>query len=65
MGDLATIGRRAAVVKLGVAQKSRFFDLAHSTPRRELAPFLKTEAVEHLGVKPNHLAGNLTHECVL
>jgi hypothetical protein len=24
--------------------------LAHSTPRRELAPFLKTEAVEHLGV---------------
>ena len=36
--------------KARTAQKSRFFDLAHSTPRRELAPFLKTEAVEHLGV---------------
>jgi hypothetical protein len=40
--------RKAKARKL--AQKSRFFDLAHSTPRRELAPFLKTEAVEHLGV---------------
>src|ERR1700724_1503368 len=36
--------RKAKARKL--AQKSRFFDLAHSTPRRELAPFLKTEAVE-------------------
>ncbi|MFZ2142940.1 MAG: MucR family transcriptional regulator [Xanthobacteraceae bacterium] len=41
--------RKAKARKL--AQKSRFFDMAHSTPRRELAPFLKTEAVEHLGVK--------------
>ena len=40
--------RKAKARKL--AQKSRFFDLAHSTPRRELAPFLKTEPVEHLGV---------------
>ena len=40
--------RKAKARKL--AQKSRFFDLAHSTPRRELAPFLKTEAIKHLGV---------------
>jgi ROS/MUCR transcriptional regulator protein len=33
-----------------VARKSRFFKLAHLTPRRELAPFLKAEAVEHLGI---------------
>ena len=33
-----------------LARKSRFFKLAHLTPRRELAPFLKAEAVEHLGV---------------
>ena len=33
-----------------IARKSRFFDLAHLTPRRELALFLKTEAMEHLGV---------------
>jgi hypothetical protein len=32
-----------------LARKTRFFKLAHLTPRRELAPFLKTEAVEHLG----------------
>ena len=31
------------------ARKSRFFELAHLTPRREFAPFLKAEAVEHLG----------------
>src|SRR6266446_10702411 len=30
------------------ARKSRFFELAHLTPRRELAPFLKDEAVKHL-----------------
>jgi ribosomal protein S11 len=40
--------RKAKARKL--ARKSRFFDFAHSTPRRELAPFLKTEAVENLGV---------------
>jgi hypothetical protein len=40
--------RKAKARKL--ARKSRFFDLAHLTPRREVAPFLKTEAVEHLGV---------------
>jgi ROS/MUCR transcriptional regulator protein len=33
-----------------LARKSRFFKLAHLTPRRELAPFLKAEAVEHLGI---------------
>jgi hypothetical protein len=33
-----------------VAQRSRFFKFAHSTPRRELAPFAKTEAMEHLGI---------------
>ena len=40
--------RKAKARKL--ARKTRFFRLAHLTPRRELAPFLKTEAVEHLGV---------------
>jgi hypothetical protein len=33
-----------------VAEKSQFFKFAHLTARRELAPFLKTEAIEHLGV---------------
>jgi hypothetical protein len=32
-----------------LAQQSRFFELAHLTPRRELAPFLKTQAIENLG----------------
>jgi len=32
-----------------VAQQSRFFELAHLTPRREPAPFLKTQAVQNLG----------------
>jgi hypothetical protein len=47
--------RKAKARKL--AQKSRFFDLAHSMPRRELAPFLKTEAVEHLGVNAQAFGG--------
>ena len=47
--------RKAKARKL--AQKSRFFDLAHSRPRRELAPFLKTEAVEHLGVNAKAFGG--------
>jgi DNA-binding NarL/FixJ family response regulator len=33
-----------------VAEKSQFFKFAHLTARREQAPFLKTEAIEHLGV---------------
>jgi predicted ATPase with chaperone activity len=33
-----------------VAQKSQFFRLAHLTARRELALFLKTQAIENLGV---------------
>lgn len=32
-----------------VARKSQFFKLAHLSPRRELAPFLKAEAIENLG----------------
>jgi hypothetical protein len=40
--------RKAKARKL--ARKSRFFKLAHLTPRREAAPFLKAEAIEHLGV---------------
>jgi hypothetical protein len=47
--------RKAKARKL--AQKSRLFDLAHSMPRRELAPFLKTEAVEHLGVNAQAFGG--------
>jgi hypothetical protein len=39
--------RKAKARKL--ARKSQFFKLAHLTPRREFAPFLKAEAVEHLG----------------
>jgi hypothetical protein len=31
--------------------------LAHSTPRRELALFLKTEVVEHLGVNAKAFGG--------
>ena len=33
-----------------VAEKSQFFKFAHLTARREIAPFLKAEAIEHLGV---------------
>src|ERR1700724_756627 len=47
--------RKAKARKL--AQKSRFFDLAHSRPRRDLASFLKTEAVEHLGVNAQAFGG--------
>ena len=39
--------RRAKASKL--ARRSRFFTLAHLAPRREMAPFLKVEAVRHLG----------------
>jgi ROS/MUCR transcriptional regulator protein len=39
--------RKARARKL--ARKSRFFELAHLVPRREVAPFLKAEFVEHLG----------------
>ena len=39
--------RKAKARKL--ARKSRLFELAHLTQRREFAPFLKAEAVEHLG----------------
>jgi hypothetical protein len=39
--------RKAKARKL--ARKSRFFKLAHQTPRRELAPFLKAEVAELLG----------------
>ena len=37
------------------AQKSRFFELAHLTTRRELALFLKAEAIEHLDVNAKAL----------
>lgn len=39
-----------------LALGSRFFELAHTTPRRELAPFLKSEAVKHLGIDPSILS---------
>lgn len=39
--------RKAKARKL--AQKSQFFRLAHLTPRREVVPFLKVEAVKNLG----------------
>src|SRR5262249_43795420 len=41
-------GRRKAKARK-LARRSRFFELAHLTPRREFAPFLKAEAIEHLG----------------
>jgi ROS/MUCR transcriptional regulator protein len=37
-----------------VAQQSRFFELAHPTPHREPAPFLKAQSIENLG---SHAAG--------
>jgi hypothetical protein len=37
------------------AQQSRFFELAHLVPRREVAPFLKAEAIEHLGANAKGL----------
>jgi hypothetical protein len=40
-----------------LARKSRFFELAHLTPRRELAPFLKDEAVKHLGTNAKAFGG--------
>jgi hypothetical protein len=30
-------------------RKSRFFELAHLTPRRELAPSVRTQAIRNLG----------------
>ena len=39
--------RKAKASRL--ARKSRFFTLAHLAPRRKVAPFLKVEAVKHLG----------------
>jgi ROS/MUCR transcriptional regulator protein len=32
-----------------LAQQSRFFELAHLSPRREPAPFLKVQAIQNLG----------------
>lgn len=32
-----------------LALKSKFFQLAHLAPRRQNAPFLRVEAIEHLG----------------
>jgi ROS/MUCR transcriptional regulator protein len=40
--------RKAKARKL--ARQSQFFKFAHLKPRREVAPFLKAEAIEHLGV---------------
>jgi hypothetical protein len=45
-------GRREKARK--IAQQSRFFELAHPTPHREPAPFLKTQSIENLG---SHAAG--------
>jgi hypothetical protein len=39
--------RRAKASKL--ARKTKFFKFAHPSERRELAPFLRTEALKHLG----------------
>jgi DNA-binding NarL/FixJ family response regulator len=39
--------RKAKTRKL--ARKTQFFKLAHAVPRREFAPFLKAEAIGHLG----------------
>lgn len=32
-----------------LARRTRFFKLAHTAPRRRVAPFLQAEAAEHLG----------------
>jgi hypothetical protein len=48
-----TNNRKARARKL--ARQSRFFELAHLVPRREVAPFLKAESVEHLGANAKPL----------
>jgi hypothetical protein len=45
--------RKARAQRL--ARQSRFFELAHMAPRREVAPFLKTEAIKHLGANAKGL----------
>jgi hypothetical protein len=45
--------RKARARKL--ARQSRFFELARLAPRREAAPFLRAEAIEHLGVNAKAL----------
>jgi hypothetical protein len=35
-----------------IARKTRFFLLAHTVPRRNPAPFLRIEAIKHLGIAP-------------
>jgi hypothetical protein len=42
-----TTARKKKARKL--AKQSRFFELAHLTPRRDLAPFLRAQAVQNLG----------------
>jgi len=39
-----------------VARKTRFFLLAHTVPRRDLAPFLKVDAIRNLGIAPTSKA---------
>src|SRR4030088_275157 len=51
--------RKAKTRKL--ARQSRFFKLAHLTPRRELAPFLKPKPSNTCTLVPNHLGRNLMH----
>jgi hypothetical protein len=38
-----------------LARQSRFFELAHLVPRREVAPFLKAESIEHFGANAKPL----------
>jgi len=40
-----------------LARGSRFFELAHQSSRRELAPFLKAEAIQHLGIDTRTSSG--------
>jgi hypothetical protein len=45
--------RKARAQKL--AQQSRFFESAHLATRRDIAPFLKAELIQHLGVNAKPL----------
>jgi hypothetical protein len=49
-----TAERKAQAKRL--ARRSRFFELAHLTSRRKIAPFVKAEAIEHLGIDPRTLS---------
>jgi ROS/MUCR transcriptional regulator protein len=45
------------------ASKSRFFERAHLTKRRDVAPFLREESLQRLVVDPRTLTADFTRSC--